>query len=110
MGVWVVSSLVSIQKTKEIGIRKAIGASTLDILKFFMKDFASLLLLANLIAWPVSYLILKQWFKNFAIHIDLQIYEFLIASFFILVLTLAILARHALKVAKSNTIESLRDE
>lgn len=110
MGVWAVSSLVSIQKTKEIGIRKAIGASTVDILKFFMKDFATMLLLANIVAWPITYLILRQWFKNFAIHINLQIYDFLIASFFILVLTLAILARHALKVAKSNTIVSLRDE
>ena len=110
MGVWAVSSLLSIQRTKEIGIRKAIGASIPDILKLFLKDFTIMLVLANIIAWPISWILLDQWFKNFANHIELEWRYFFYASIFILLLTLAILTKHALKVARSNTVDSLRDE
>ncbi len=110
MGVWAISSLISIQRIKEIGIRKAIGASIPDILKLFLNDFTYLLILANLIAWPISWILLNQWFKNFANHIGLEWHFFVLASLFILILTLAILSKHALKVARSNTVDSLRDE
>jgi putative ABC transport system permease protein len=110
MGVWVVSSLASIRKTKEIGIRKAIGALIRDILQLFLKDFTSILMIANLVAWPVSWFILKLWFTNFANHIGLHWLHFLYASLFILLLTLTILGWHALKVARSNTVDSLREE
>ena len=110
MGVWAVSSLASIRKTKEIGIRKAIGASIREILKLFIRDFNMILIIANFVAWPLSWLILKLWFKNFANHIELHLQYFIYASLVILILTLAILTKHALKVALSNTVDSLRDE
>ncbi|MDF1546952.1 MAG: ABC transporter permease [Bacteroidales bacterium] len=110
MGVWAITSLLSIQRTKEIGIRKALGASIPEILRLFLKDFTSILIIANLVAWPVSWLILNQWFKNFAHHtvIEWQIYVY--ASLSILILTLGIVTKHALKVANSNTVNALRDE
>jgi len=110
MGVWAVTSLLSIQRTKEIGIRKAIGASIPEILRLFVKDFTNLLIIANLIAWPISWILLRQWFKNFAHHTNIQWQVYIYASISILVLTLGIVIKHALKVAKSNTVNSLRDE
>jgi putative ABC transport system permease protein len=110
MGVWAVSSLVSIQKTKEIGIRKAIGASITDIILLFIKDFIHMLIIANIVAWPVSWIIIKLWLKNFAIHIDFNWYYFVSASLFILLLTLAIILKHALKIAQSDTVKALRYE
>jgi len=110
MGVWAVTSLLSIQRTKEIGIRKAIGASVPEILRLFMKDFTNLLIIANIVAWPVSWVLLRQWFKNFAHHTNIQWQIYIYASISILVLTLGIVIKHALKVAKSNTVDSLRDE
>ena len=110
MGVWAVTSLLSIQRTKEIGIRKAIGASVPEILRLFIKDFTNLLIIANLVAWPVSWVLLNEWFKNFAHHTNIQWQVYIYASFSILILTLGIVVKHALKVANSNTIDSLRDE
>ncbi len=110
LGIWAVTSLLSIQRTKEIGIRKALGASVPEILILFIKDFTNLLIIANLIAWPIAWIILNQWFKNFVNHIDIKWTDFIIASLSILILTLAIVAKQALKVANSNTVDSLRDE
>jgi len=110
LGIWAVTSLLSIQRTKEIGIRKALGASVPEILTLFIKDFTNLLIIANLLAWPVAWILLNQWFKNFANHINIQWTDFIIASLAILALTLAIVTKQALKVANSNTIDSLRDE
>ncbi len=110
MGVWAVTSLLSIQRTKEIGIRKAIGASVQEILLLFIKDFTSLLIIANLVAWPLSWILIKQWFKNFAHHTTIEWQVYIYASASILILTLGIVLKHALKVAQSNTVDSLRDE
>jgi putative ABC transport system permease protein len=110
MGVWAVTSLLSIQRTKEIGIRKAIGASVQEILRLFIKDFTSLLLIANLVAWPLSWILIKQWFKNFAHHTAIEWQVYIYATLSILILTLGIVTKHALKVANSNTVDSLRDE
>lgn len=110
MGVWAVTSLLSIQRTKEIGIRKALGASVQNILQLFIKDFLNLLLIAHLIAWPLSWLLIREWFKNFAYHTNIEWQVYIYASLSILILTLGIVTKHALKVAQSNTIESLRDE
>ena len=110
MGIWAVTSLLSIQRTKEIGIRKALGASIFEILILFVKDFTNILIVANIIAWPVAWIILNRWFKNFANHIDIKWTDFIVGSLIILLLTLAIVAKQALKVAQSNTVNSLRDE
>lgn len=110
MGVWAITSLLSIQRTKEIGIRKALGASVKDILYLFLKDFTNILLIATIFAWPVSWLIIRQWFKNFAHHTSVGWLVYVYASVFILMLTLGIVAKHALKVANTNTVNSLRDE
>ncbi|MFN8254694.1 MAG: ABC transporter permease [Bacteroidales bacterium] len=110
MGIWAVTSLFSIQRTKEIGIRKALGASISEILLLFVKDFTNILLISNLIAWPVAWLILENWIKNFANHININVLDFIAASVIILFLTLAIVIKHALNVANSNAIDSLRDE
>ena len=110
LGIWAVTSLLSIQRTKEIGIRKALGASVPEILTLFIKDFTNLLIFANLLAWPIAWILLNQWFNNFANHINIQWIDFIAASLAILVLTLAIVTKQALKVANSNTVDSLRDE
>ena len=82
----------------------------MEILKLFIKDFTRILLIANLIAWPVSWILLNQWLKNFAHHTNIQWQVYLLASVAILILTLGIVTKHALKVARSNTVNSLRDE
>jgi putative ABC transport system permease protein len=110
MGIWAVTSLFSIRRTKEIGIRKVLGASVSEILTLFIKGFFNILIISNLIAWPMAWLILNSWFKNFANHISIQLLDFLLASLIIFALSLIIVIRHALIVANSNSINSLRDE
>jgi len=110
IGIWVLTSFFSIQRTKEIGIRKAIGAMEQDILKLFSMDFLATIVWANIIAWPIAYFILKKWLFLFAFRVDIDIWIFAIATIILLFLTFSIIWFYALKTASSNPIDALRDE
>ncbi len=110
VGIWALTSFFAIQRTKEIGIRKAIGAMDLDILKLFTKDFLNTIILANIIAWPITYFVLKKWLSVFAYQTDINLWIFILASIIMLFLTLSIIWIYALKTSFSNPVDSLRDE
>jgi putative ABC transport system permease protein len=110
LGLFGLASFTITQRTKEIGIRKVLGASEKSILLLLSRDFAKLVLLANVIAWPAAYLGIKQWLQNYPYSIELHPWLFIVPALLILLIALLTISVQTIKTAKSNPIVSLRNE
>jgi putative ABC transport system permease protein len=110
LGLLGLSSFVIKLRTKEIGIRKVVGASVLSILYLFFKDFATLIGLAFLVALPVIYFASAKWLSTYAFHIDLNWLIFVIPPLLLLIISLSTISIHTLKAALTNPVKSLRTE
>jgi len=98
------------QKKKEIGIRKVMGSSSLLIVKNFVSQYLIWILIANAIAWPLSYFAMDKWLQNFAYRTSQAPYIYLIATLITLILALGTISFHAFKAANTNPANVLRDE
>lgn len=103
-------SYITQQRTKEIGIRKVLGAPVFSILKFLVKEFMLLVLLANIIAFPAAYFAAKKWLANFAYQTDIGWTAFFLSGGLALIIALLTVGLQSLKAATANPIESLRYE
>jgi putative ABC transport system permease protein len=110
LGLFALSAYTTERRTKEIGVRKAMGASTSDILKLLLWEFSKPVLLANLIAWPAAWLLMDWWLKGFAYRVDQAPWTFLAASAGAVLIALATVCVHALKVARARPVNALRYE
>ena len=110
MGIYGVTSFIILQRTKEIGIRKVNGASVPNIIILFLSQFVKWVLVANLIAFPVSYIIMEKWFSAFTLHISFSILPYIYALFIALIVVIVTVGYQVLKVARSNPVQSLRHE
>ncbi len=98
------------QRTKEIGIRKVLGASNRSLVTLVIKESLVLVVAANLIAWPVSYYIMKTWLANFAYRINLTWSVFLLSSLIGFAIALVTISFQSIKAATANPVDSLRFE
>ncbi len=110
MGLFALSSFAAERRTKEIGIRKVLGSSVSNILYLLGKDFLTLILLANLCAWPVSWLLMSRWLQNFPYRMDLSWTTFVLSGLLSLLVTFVTVSFQTLKASLSNPINSLRNE
>ena len=110
LGLFGLSSFMAQQKTKEIGIRKTLGASIYSILLLLLKDFLKWLILANIIAWPVSYYFMNKWLQEYAYRIQMRLWIFFLSGVVALVIALLTVGFQAVKAAIANPIEALRYE
>lgn len=110
MGLYGLTSFICEQRTKEIGIRKACGASTADIMRLMLFDFLKLAVFANLIAWPIAYISLSKWLQNFAYHIELTAGPFVLAALASVLVVLVAVGFKTLRSAAANPAEALRYE
>jgi putative ABC transport system permease protein len=110
LGLFGLAAFTAEQRTKEIGIRKSMGATRVDVLRLLLWQFAKPVLWANVIAWPAAYFVMRRWLEGFAYRIELAPWMFLAASGLALVIALATVSGHALMVARARPVAALRYE
>lgn len=110
MGLYGLASYTAEQRTKEIGIRKVLGASVRQIMQMLTKDFMKLVLIANVFAWPITYLLAKNWLSNFSYQIDMPILPFIFATILALIIALITVSSQAYFAANSNPVDALKYE
>jgi putative ABC transport system permease protein len=110
LGLFGLSALAAERRTKEIGIRKALGASTGNIVILLIWQFIKPVLLANAIAWPLTWWLMQRWLDGFAYRIELPWQPFLLASAGALAIAMATTGFHALQAARARPVASLRYE
>jgi putative ABC transport system permease protein len=110
LGLFGLAAFTAERRTKEIGIRKAMGASTADIVTLLIWEFARPVLMANVIAWPLAYIVMRHWLDGFAYRIALDPMIFVGAGLAALVTACGITLFHAIQVARSRPVLALRYE
>jgi putative ABC transport system permease protein len=110
LGLFGLASFIADQKTKEIGIRKVLGASVTRIVKNLNKSFLKWVLIANLIAWPIAWFAMNRWLENFAYRIGLSWWMFVLAAVLAVFIALLTVSFQTVKAALKNPIDSLRYE
>ena len=98
----------ALRRTREIAIRKVLGAHIDDVVRLMSWSFAKPVLLANLVAWPVAFYFMKIWLESFALRIELSVWPFLLSGLFSLLLALTTVAGHALKVSRTHPAAALK--
>jgi putative ABC transport system permease protein len=110
LGLFGLAAFTAARRTREIGIRKAFGARTRDVVLLLLWQFSVPVLIANAIAWPIAWYYLRGWLQGFADHIALNPVYFVGAGLAALVIAWATILSHALRVARTNPIHALRYE
>jgi len=110
MGLFGLVAFITERRTKEIGIRKVMGASISEIVFLLSKEFSRWVLLANIIAWPVAYYLMNNWLKEFAYRVNISIWLFPIAGILVLLVSLLTVSTLTFRAARANPANSLKYE
>lgn len=110
LGLFGLSAFTAERRKKEIGVRKVMGAKVRDIVLLITRDFSTLVLVANLIAWPIAYLLMRDWLSSFNESINLNIDVFLLSGFLSLSISWLTVASYAARAATNRPVESLKAE
>lgn len=110
MGLFGLVSFMVVHRTREIGIRKVLGASVSTITLMLMRTFLLWIGFANLIAWPVAWIVMKRWLDNFAYHIEFELWILVMAAVVSLLIGGLTVVWHAARVAMTNPVDAVRYE
>lgn len=110
MGLIGLTSFLAEQRTKEIGIRRALGSSTRSIIGLMAKEFLWLLLVANAISWPVTFYATTNWLESYSRHISTNWGIYILSGILTLIIAMAIITIRAYKTAMQNPAQTLRYE
>ena len=110
LGIFGLASYTAEQRTKEIGIRKVMGASVSKIVRLINREFLLLVLFSNIVAWPIAWYFMKDWLNNFTYRIDLTIWPFIISGIIAILIALLSVTYKALKASRTNPVNALRYE
>lgn len=110
LGLFGLASYIAERRTKEIGIRKVLGASVHGVTILLSKEFINWVLLANIIAWPIAYYFMNNWLQDFAYRINLTIWPFLLSGLIAVLIAIATVSYQSIKAALANPVKSLKYE
>jgi putative ABC transport system permease protein len=110
MGLFGLATLTVVRRTKEIGIRKVLGASIPNIVRLLSKDFLRLVVVAAVIAFPLAWWAMSDWLKDFAYRVDIAWWVYLLAAILALIVALLTVGFQAIRAAIANPVKSLRTE
>jgi putative ABC transport system permease protein len=110
LGLFGLAAFTAERRTKEIGIRKVLGARTQDIVQLLVWQFSRPVIIANLIAWPVAWWLMRDWLNKFDERIALTPLPFVVAAAIALGIAVATVVGHSVRVARANPIHALRYE
>ena len=110
LGLFGLASFIAEHKTKEIGIRKALGASTSQVVILLLAQFTKWVLWANIVAWPIAYFFMKNWLNNFAYHVNIHWWIFILSAILGLLVAAITVSYQAISAANKNPVDSLRYE
>jgi putative ABC transport system permease protein len=110
LGLFGLASFMADLRTKEIGIRKVLGASVSGIFALLLKEFAKWVIVANAIAWPLGYLVMERWLKNFAYRTDFALWIFAVSGILGLVIAVVTVSYQSIKASIADPVDSLRYE
>lgn len=110
LGLYGLASFIAERKSKELGIRKVLGASTPNLFISLVKQFTKWVLVANIIAWPVAYFIMNSWLQDFAYRIHISPWTFIFAGTIALIIAVVTVSYQSIKAATSNPVDVLKYE
>jgi putative ABC transport system permease protein len=110
LGLLGLAALASVNRTKEIGIRKVLGASVLTIISLLSKDFLKIVFIAFVIAMPVAWYFMNKWLQDYAYRIDINLWVFVITGAVMILIALMVISFQSIKAAIGNPVKSLRTE
>jgi putative ABC transport system permease protein len=110
LGLWGLASFSSVQRVKEIGIRKVLGASSITIVKLLSKDFLKLLVIASIVALPFIWFVTNSWLDNFAFRIKLSYDIIILPTTLLFVLCLGTVSFQTIRAARINPARSLKEQ
>ncbi|SHF38800.1 ABC transporter permease [Pedobacter caeni] len=110
IGLFGLISFIAAQRTREVAIRKVLGASTLELVKMLNGSFLIMVFLANLLAWPIAYLLVSHWLSAYAYRVDLSVWPFVFAFLISMTITLITVSVKSYRTAIANTIDALKYE
>jgi putative ABC transport system permease protein len=110
LGLFGLAAQIAEQRTKEIGIRKVMGATVAGITLLLTRDFMKWIIVANVIAWPTAYLAMNRWLQNYAYRTSIGVEIFILAAFIALFIALLTVSLQTIRAAVADPVESLRYE
>jgi putative ABC transport system permease protein len=110
LGLLGLAAFMAERRTKEIGIRKVMGASQSSIIRLLNREYAMLLIIANIVAWPVAYFAMHKWLQNFAYRAQIEIGIFILSGLLAVLIAFLTVSFQAIRAAKTDPTKSLRSE
>jgi putative ABC transport system permease protein len=110
LGLFGLSAFSAERRTKEIGIRKALGASVSNIIRLLSREIVILVMIAGVLALPVAYLVIIKWLETFAYRTEITLTLFLLSGLVVMAIALATVSYQSIRAARANPVESLRYE
>jgi putative ABC transport system permease protein len=110
LGIIGLTSFMVERKTKEICVRRVHGATIANVNNLLSREFLLLILIANMISWPLAYMVIKRWLDNFSKHIDMQWYLFVVSALVTIIITIIITSIHAFRASRMNPADTLKYE
>jgi len=110
LGLFGLASFSAAKRTKEIGVRKVLGATVREMAALLIRDYVLLIGLANIIAWPIAYYLMQRWLQNFAYRTSINVTVFILSGLLGLLIALLTVSYQAIRAARANPVDSLRYE